>query len=121
MEEKPGFYGAFVKLPRSLLARLAPAPAVMERGKKGVQVVQITLDYTFSMGIFETVQRSLGLATSNCTIVMASVGQRTMHRPQRIHFSSSIIMSAPPRQVSVPRCMGSPLTTRERPSILIQS
>src|SRR6266576_4263103 len=79
------------------------------------------LIHTLSIGIFETAQRSLGLATSNCTIEIASVGQRTMHRPQRIHFSSSIIISAPPRQDSVPWCMGSPLTTRERPSILIQS
>src|SRR5947209_16088864 len=79
------------------------------------------LDQGLSIGIFETLQRSLGLDTSNCTIEMASVGQRTIHRPQRIHFSSSIIMSAPPLHVSVPVCMGSPLTTRERPSMLIQS
>src|SRR5690242_2734453 len=53
-------------------------------------------DYrTFNIGIFETLQRALGLETSNCTIEIASVGQRTMHRPQRIHFSSSMIMSAP--------------------------
>src|SRR5215472_15354760 len=76
---------------------------------------------TFSTGIFETVQRSLGLATSNCTMEIASVGHRTIQRPQRIHFSSSMIISAPPRQVSVPVCIGSPLTTRERPSMLMQS
>src|SRR2546427_5803139 len=52
------------------------------------------------------------------TTLFRSVGQRTMHRPQRIHFSSSIIISAPPRQNSVPWCIGSPLTTRERPSML---
>src|SRR4249920_17056 len=75
----------------------------------------------FSIGILETDQRSFGLDTSNCTIEMASVGQRTIHRPQRIHFSSSMIISAPPLQASVPRCIGSPLTTRERPSMLIQS
>src|SRR5579875_104969 len=75
----------------------------------------------FSTGIFDTVQRSLGLATSNCTIEMASVGQRTIHSPQRMHFSSSMIISAPPCQLSVPRCIGSPLTTRESPSILMQS
>lgn len=51
-------------------------------------------------GIFETVQRSFGLATSNWTMEIASVGQRTTHKPQRIHFSSSMIMSAPPRQFS---------------------
>lgn len=52
-----------------------------------------------STGIFETVHLSLGLATWNWTMEIASVGQRTTHRPQRIHFSSSIIMSAPPCQV----------------------
>src|SRR5947209_18122132 len=72
-------------------------------------------------GIFDTVQRSLGLATSNWTIEIASVGQRTTHRPQRIHFSSSMIMSAPPLQLSAPWCIISPLTTRERPSMLMQS
>src|SRR5947209_12075651 len=79
------------------------------------------LDQGLSIGILETLQRSLGLDTSNCTIVMASVGQRTIQRPQRMHFSSSMIISAPPRQLSVPRCMGSPLTTRESPSMLMQS
>src|SRR5436853_6777447 len=79
------------------------------------------LIHTLSIGIFETAQRALGLETSNWTIEIASVGQRTMHRPQRIHFSSSMIMSAPPRQLSVPICIGSSLTTRERPSMLMQS
>ena len=64
--------------------------------------IEPCLSYTLSIGIFETVQRSLGLATSNCTIEIASVGQRTIHRPHRIHFSSSIIISAPPRHDSVP-------------------
>src|SRR5581483_7290764 len=77
--------------------------------------------YLLSIGILETDQRSFGLETSNCTMEIASVGQRTMQRPQRIHFSSSMIISAPPTQSSVPICMGSPLTTRESPSILIQS
>src|SRR5260370_33972814 len=70
------------------------------RGAKLEGLIGSTCYLTSSIGIFETVQRSLGLATSNCTIEMASFGQRTMHRPQRIHFSSSIIISAPPRQVS---------------------
>src|SRR5579859_2382483 len=77
--------------------------------------------FTLSTGIFDTLQRELGLETSNCTIEMASVGQRTTHRPQRMHFSSSMIMSAPPCQELVPACMGSPFTTRERPSMLMQS
>ncbi len=46
-------------------------------------------------GILETFQRSLIEATSYLTIAMASVGQRTMHSPQRMHFSSSMIISAP--------------------------
>jgi len=74
-----------------------------------------------STGIFDTLQRELGLETSNCTIEMASVGQRTTHRPQRMHFSSSMIMSAPPCQELVPACMGSLFTTRESPSMLMQS
>src|SRR5215472_12485867 len=74
-----------------------------------------------STGIFDTLQREFGLETSNWTIEIASVGQRTTHRPQRMHFSSSMIISAPPCQEVVPVCMGSPLTTRESPSMLMQS